>query len=191
MRLSTGAALLATASALYAPSQPALLEPTNRSDEVNLRAAALDAEAAANATDVRAAALERERGAAWSAIQLGVQGVDRSERALGVLSGARRRYEAVNARLREAREEAASSRLLAATAEAASNARDALHAAEAAAASSAAVAERDAAAHDRAARAAATARSRLDAAAAQADPAMEALRDGIFRLWEEGRLDIT
>ena len=96
--------LLATASALYAPSQPALLEPNNRSDD--LRAAALDAEAAANATDVRVAALERERGAAWNAIQLGVQGVDRSERALGVLSGARRRYEAVNARLREAREEA-------------------------------------------------------------------------------------
>ena len=141
MRLGSGAMLLATASALYAPSQPALLESTNRSDEVNLRAAALDAEAAANATDVRAAALERERGAAWSAIQLGVQGVDRSERALGVLSGARRRYEAVNARLREAREEAASSRLLAATAEAASNAREALHAAEAAAASSAAVAK--------------------------------------------------
>ena len=190
MRLSSGAALLATASALYAPSQPALLEPTNRSDEVNPRAAALDAEAAANATDVRAAAPSASRRG-LSAIQLGVQGVDRSERALGVLSGARRRYEAVNARLREAREEAASSRLRAATAEAASNARDALHAAEAAAASSAAVAERDAAARDRAARAAAAARSRLDAAAAQADPAMEALRDGIFRLWEEGRLDIT
>ena len=135
MRLSSGAALFATASALYAPSQPALLEPTNRSDEVNLRAAALDAEAAAKKRDgTTRRRAERERGGCLGAIQLGVQGVDRSERALGVLSGARRRYEAVNARLREAREEAASSRLLAATAEAASNARDALHAAEAAAA---------------------------------------------------------
>ena len=61
--------LLATASALYAPSQPALLEPTNRSDEVNPRAAALDAEAAAarrTYAPPRASASAARRGAPYS-----------------------------------------------------------------------------------------------------------------------------